>query len=140
MSYWRNVTHQEVRILLRLVNDGPAPVVAPYVRVQVRDPFSINIVGISSREPTAPLQLVPETSQPGSVTLIGRTDFTIYAGAQFEILQLTAMIKGSMTVPQCQVHFSITSAGSGPVQGVIGIPSQEIAKLLRRPVEPDERE
>jgi len=139
-SYWRNVTHQEVRILLTLMNDGPAPVVAPYIRIQVTDPFSINIIGISSREPTAPLQLVPETAQPGSVTLIGRTDFTIYAGAHFEILQITAMIKGNMTVPECQMHFSMTSAGSGPVQGAIDITSLQIAELLRRPVEPNERE
>lgn len=139
-SYWRNVTHQEVRVLLSISNDGPGAVAAPYIRMQFPRSFAVSPLGVTSRQSGAPLQLVQETGEPPAANLIARSDFVIYAGTSIQIAELTTTIRGSMRVPSCEMRFKIASAGLPARDIVLNVSADDIARFLNRTVEPNERE
>jgi hypothetical protein len=137
-TYWHNVSHDEIRVLLTITNHGSSAASASYIRLQVPLGFSIGPLGVASRDSGAPLQIVSEAVQPPASSFIARTDFLLHTSVPVQFAQVTNTIKGNVPVPSCEIHYRAAANGvSG--EGTLIISAEEIARVIERPVEPRER-
>lgn len=137
-SYWRYITHQELRIHLMVLNDSPTAAVAPYLRIQVPSSFAIGPLGITSLESNAPLQLIPEAVQPPAAVIVGKPDFVIHPHTSFQVLEVTSLIRANVNVPECEIRFKAACSNSATQEGAVRIFDFEIAGILKRPIHPYE--
>lgn len=138
-SYWRNVSHNEIRILLSLTNVGTTAALAPCVRLEPSAGFSVSPFGTSSRQSGSPLLVTAEATQPPSWNIIGRTDFAIHPRLPVQFAEIAHMVKGNVVVPSCDIAFIAAASNMDSVEGEVHISSAEIAEVLGRPIEPRER-
>lgn len=138
MTYWRDVSHDEIRILLVVTNHATSSATAPYIRLQVPQAFSLNPIGVSSRQVGAPLQLISEEVEPPAAAFIARPDFVIHPAVPTEFAQITLTVKGNMAVPACHIRYRTAASNLTGGEGLLPIEAEEIAAVLQRSVEPIE--
>jgi hypothetical protein len=137
-SFWQNGSHEEIRIIVSLTNDGRASAVAPHIRLQVTNPYSIVAGGVSAQGANAPLAMTSEAAQPPIYAFIGRSDFVAHPKASFQIAEISATFRGRHAIVPCELSYSAAALNSMFCESMIRIGPAEIAEVLGRPVEAHE--
>src|ERR1051325_1105618 len=138
-SHWRDVSHDEIRIVLSITNHATLSATAPYIRLQVPPTFSLNPVGIASRQAGAPLQFVAEAIQPPAGAFIALANFVIHPTVPAEFAEVALTVKGNTPVPPCEIRYRTAASNLNGGEGAIYVDAAAIAEVLQRLVEPRER-
>jgi hypothetical protein len=138
-TYFREVSHAEIRIILSIVNDGRASAVAPFLRIQTVKPFAITPHGISSGGPASLFQFQTEYANPPSATLIGKADLIVHPKVSFQVAALTAEMRGDERVAHCDIEYAAAALNTALATNSLFIEPLSIASTLGRTVHPEER-
>lgn len=136
-TYWNNVSHDEIRVLLTVTNHGSSAASAGYIRLQVPVGFSIGPLGVASRDANAPLQIISEAVQPPAAAFIARQDFLLHPSVPIQFAQVTNTIKGNVSIPSCEIHYRAAANGVSS-DDTLTISAEEIAQVIGRRIEPRE--
>jgi hypothetical protein len=137
-SYWRDVSRDEIRIVLSIVNEGRASAVAPFLRIQTIKPFAITPHGISAGGPGSLFQFQTESADPPSATLLGKSDLIIHPKVSFQVAAVATEIRGDARVPQCDIQYSAAALNTVLATNALFVEPLSIAATLGRTVHPQE--
>jgi TIR domain-containing protein len=139
MSGWRDVSLDEIRVVLIVTNHANSSATAPHIRLQVPEPFSLGPIGIAARHSGAPLQFIPEAVRVSAGTFIAREAFVIHPMVPAEFAEVTMTVKGNMPVLPCEIRYQTAALNLNGGEGALHIEAAAIAQVLQRLVEPRER-
>jgi hypothetical protein len=127
--------YKGVQFAVSLMNAGRASAIAPYVRFEVSEPFSVTPSGASSREFGSSLRMFTEDGAPRSISMIGSPEFIVHPEVSVQIATVTARFLDKERIPGCAITFSAAAMNSPLEKGTIALEPIKISVVLERTVQ-----